>query len=485
MDKKDKIISAAEKVIRNTTALIIGTILNKICSLFFFILVAKYFGDIGLGKYSFAISFTALFMVLGDIGLSTFAIKEVAKNKNLASKYLGNIAILKTILSFITLGIIFIAINILNYPLETRQVVYLIGISVFFNSISMSLRWIFQAFQKMEYEALINLAQGMLLFGFGLLALYIGSGLMGLAFAHLFTNIVIFYLSFTITNKIFVKPIFKIDWNFWKYLIKFAYPMGLMAIFSIVYLNADTIMLSLIKGDAHVGWYNAGYKLMGVLRMIFSLFVVALFPVMANSYKSSKESLEKILKKAMQYSLLLVLPIGIAGVILSDRIIMLIWGEVFSQAVLSFQILIWAGILCLFAMMGGHCLIAIDKPKISTYITAVAMITNIILNLLLIPKFSHIGASISITVTEFMVAVIAFFYVCKNLKISLFFKEDFKILTASLLTGGFIWYLRDYNLYLSIVLFACLYIIILIRSKAVTGEDLRLLKQIFSYQKPI
>jgi len=181
----------------------------------------------------------------------------------------------------------------------------------------------------------------------------------------------------------------------------------------------------------------------------------------------------------------LVLPIGIAGVILSDRIIMLIWGEAFSQAVLSLQILIWAGILCLFAMMGGYCLIAIDKQKISTYITAAAAITNIILNLLLIPRFSHIGASISITVTEFMVAFVAFFYVCKNLKIRFFFKEDFKILTASLLTGGFIWYLRDYNLYLSIVLFACLYIIILIRSKVVTGEDLRLLKQIFSYQKPI
>ena len=52
------------------------------------IFIARYLGDIGYGKYSFAVAFTALFAILSDLGLSTLTIRDVTRDISLANKYL-------------------------------------------------------------------------------------------------------------------------------------------------------------------------------------------------------------------------------------------------------------------------------------------------------------------------------------------------------------------------------------------------------------
>jgi len=67
---------------------------------------ARYLGAEGFGILSFALAFTGIFGVFSDLGLSTLTVREVACDKTLASKYLGNIAVMKIILVVITFGLI-------------------------------------------------------------------------------------------------------------------------------------------------------------------------------------------------------------------------------------------------------------------------------------------------------------------------------------------------------------------------------------------
>ena len=390
MNSEKLIINTAGRVAKNAGALVIGTIVNKICSLAFFILIGRHFGEIGLGNYTFALSFVAIFIVLGDMGLNMLAIREVAKDKSSAAKYLGNIAVLKMILSAIAVGIIFLAINLLNYPPEATTIVYIVGASMFFDSLSRALRWVFQAYQRMEYEALVNIVQGLFLLGIGSGMLYLGRGLINLAVAHLFANAAIFCLSFVITVRNFVKPKFEIDFGFWKHLIKFAIPIGLMNIFVIVYFSTNTVMLSLLKGSASVGLYNAGYKLIEAIKFIPTMFVLAIFPVMAVFYKSSIESLQKVLRKSVQYMFLLALPIAGGVTMLSYKIIPAIWGERFAQSIIVLQILVWVSALSFVSSIAHHYLVARDKQKIALYTIGTGLILNVILNLLLIPIRNHL-----------------------------------------------------------------------------------------------
>jgi len=478
MDQEEVIIGATKGVAKNTGALLAGNIISKFCSLALLAIAARYLGAAGLGKYTFALSFTALFIVLGDLGLNTLAIREVARDRFLISKYLGNIAILKTILSAIAVGIIFLVITLLNYPLDTTKIVYIIGISVFFTSLSQALRWCFQAFQKMEYEALVNIAEGAIMLVIGLSALYLGKGLIGLAWAYFLTSVIIFVFSFLITVKKFAKPKFEISWNFWKFLIRNSIPIGLTGIFSTIYLNIDTVMLSLMKGTEAVGWYNAGYKLVNFIKFIPTVFVLATFPVISSFFKTSIESFRTVLRKSVQLMFLLALPIAIGITILSSKIIPIIFGEGFLPAVFALQILIWAGALAFLGGIAGNTLIAVNKQTILVNITLAGSLINIILNLILIPRFSYAGAAIAIVIAELAITLLLFLYIYKNLKVNPFSKQILKILLASLLMGGFVWFIKNYNLFLVIISAVSFYFLILIWIKGISKKDLKLIKQI-------
>lgn len=476
--EEELIIITSKRIAKNTGALLIGIIINKLCTLIFFAFAVRHIGPEGFGKFTFALSFTAIFMILGDLGLNILAIREVAKDRALISKYLGNILVLRIIISSIVVGIIFVIITLWNHPPDTTKIVYIISISVFFITLSEALRWAFKAFQKMEYEALVNVAQGIILLGLGLAILYLDQGLIGLAFAHLSTSILIFCFSFLITVKKFATPKFKIDFKLCKFLIKISLPLGFMMILFAIYINIDTVLLSWLKGDTATGWYNAGYKLVLAIKFIPGVFALAILPVMSHFYKSSVESLEKVLRKSTQFMFLLALFIAILITILAYRIIPLIWGSGFSQSVISIQILIWGGAFAFFTPIATHTLIAINKQKIPAYIYLAGLLINVILNLILIPKFSYVGASISVLLSEFVMASFALFYIFQNLKFNPFPKQTLRILLVSLLTGILTWLIKDFNLILIIILVCTFYSGILLVSKGISDKDLKLMRQV-------
>ena len=129
---------------------------------------ARYLGAAGFGILSFALAFTGIFGVFTDLGLQQLTIREVARDKSLASKYLGNIAVMKLILVIITFGLIALTINLLGYPEQTIKVVYLVALSIIFSAFSGMFYSIFQAYEKMEYQSVGQILSSALMLSGGL-----------------------------------------------------------------------------------------------------------------------------------------------------------------------------------------------------------------------------------------------------------------------------------------------------------------------------
>ncbi len=127
-------------------------------------LIARYLGAAGYGKFSFVFAFVALFAVLADFSLSTLAIREVARNKKLARKYIDNIAVIKLILGIITFALIIIVIQFLEKTPEVKTLVYLVGIWVVIQRFTQFFQSIFRAFEKMQYEAFSKIIYSTALF---------------------------------------------------------------------------------------------------------------------------------------------------------------------------------------------------------------------------------------------------------------------------------------------------------------------------------
>ena len=156
-------MNTVQRIAKNTAVLLAATIISKVLGFFYVMYTARYLGEEGFGILSFALAFTGIFGVFSDLGLGSLTVREVARDKSLAKKYLDNISVIKAILVAITFALIAMVINLLGYPEQTIKVVYLISLSVIFNSFTEMFYSIFRAFEKMEYSSLGQILNSILM----------------------------------------------------------------------------------------------------------------------------------------------------------------------------------------------------------------------------------------------------------------------------------------------------------------------------------
>jgi Polysaccharide biosynthesis protein. len=143
-------MNTVQRIAKNTGVLLASQVVSYVFGFFYVMYTARYLGAEGFGVLSFALAFTGIFGVFSDLGVSTLTVREVARDKSLAGKYLGNIVVMKVILVAITFGLIALTINLLGYPEQTIKVVYLVALYIIFGAFSNIFNSIFQAYEKMN-----------------------------------------------------------------------------------------------------------------------------------------------------------------------------------------------------------------------------------------------------------------------------------------------------------------------------------------------
>ncbi|MCK4732280.1 MAG: flippase, partial [Methanophagales archaeon] len=376
-------MNTIQRIAKNTAALFAAQFVVALLSLVLTIFIARSLGDVIFGKYSFALAFTAIFAVFSDLGYNTLLIRDVARDKSQASKYLNNILCMRALLSLVIFALIVITINLMGYPADTKNVVYLFGIYTLIGSFSAVFKVTFRAFEKMEYEAGITILANLIRVSLGLLVLFLGYGLIELALVFLFSGIFEVLFSFLVCERRFVKPKLEFDFDFWKSTIKVALPLSMLSIFGLIYVRIDTIMLSMMEGDAFVGWYNAAYNLVLGFKPIPRLFLYSLFPLMARHFVSSKDSLKIIYEKSFKYLFILGLPLALGITVLADRFIILFYGEQFYPSIIALQILAWDVLLIFLLSPLGTLLVSINRQNEMAILLGITALVNVILNLIL------------------------------------------------------------------------------------------------------
>jgi len=471
-------MDTVKRIAKNTIALFSAQLIISILTLLLSITIARTLGDVIFGQYSFALAFVTLFAVFSDLGYNTLLVRDVARKKEKASKYMNNIISIRAIFSIILFTLIFVFINFSNYPEELKISIYLFGFYIILTSLSTVFRVIFRAFEKMEFEAIVNIVSETFRVSLAFIVLFLGYGLIALALVFLFSGIFDFFFSFVICEKKFVKTKSEFDFNFLKNTIKFALPLSLLSIFGLIYIRIDTVMLSIIKGDAVVGWYNAAYNLILGLKVIPHLFMNALFPLLSYYYVSSKNSLKYAYEKSFKYLFMIGLPAALGISLLSDKIILLLYGQEYFNSIIALQILAWDILLIFLCKCSSFLFVSTDRQNKMAILIAIVAFINIVLNLFLIPKYSYIGAAIATIAAESFL-LISYMILGNRLIIKIsYLRITIKPIISSLIMGLFIIYFRENNLILVIGGSILVYFILLYLLKAISDDDKKIFKRL-------
>jgi O-antigen/teichoic acid export membrane protein len=475
-------VSSVRTIAKNSIFLAGSSALNLVLAFFYAVYTARYLGAEGYGTIAFALSLCAIFGVLMDSGLSQLAVREISRNKDLSDKYFFDIMEVKSILVFVTLLLIAVLMNVIRPDnSDSVRVVYIIALSTSLASFNGVFGSVFQSHEKMEYSSIGGVPSGIIMLLGALLAINQRFSVVGFAFIYLLANTVAIAYSFVIFSTKFFKTRTRINIDTWKALLIDAMPFGFTGLFVSLYYWIASVMLSYMKGNEVVGWYNAAYRLILILLILPQILTTSLFPAMSKFYITSSDKFRFIQLKSFKYMVVLALPIGVGTTILADKIILTIFGPAFSNSAMALRILIWSSVFIFIGSSFSRLLMTSNRQMVVAKITAVCAIENILLNLVVIPRFSYTGAAFTTVIVEltsliFCVLVTSRMgYAISRADISL----TMKVIFASGLMGIFVIYLSQLNLFLLIFAAAVFYFIISYFLSIFDENDVELFTKIF------
>ena len=383
-----------ESVAKNTAYLTISYVGQKILSFFYFVMVARFIGVEDLGKYTFAIAFTTLFAVCVDLGFTSALIRESARFIDKSSQYLSSVLWVKLGLGAVIYVVIVILVNLMGYPEITKQLVYISGVNMIFDQLSLTFWGLFRSYQNLKTEAISVVINQAIVVTVGLIVLSLKLPLVYLMLpffcASLFSLI---YSGWSVRKKLNVKYWPTFDKEIIKYLLRLAAPFALVAIFSRVYGHIDSIMLSKLAGDSAVGWYSVAMKMPVALQFIPAALAAAIFPAFSRHFIHDKIQLKQTFDRVMKFLMIAVLPLSIGGGLLAKPIVFFFFGSAFTPSILPLQILMLGLTFIFLNFPLGSLLNSCNRQVTNTVLVGATMLFNLALNIWLIPGFGFIGAA--------------------------------------------------------------------------------------------
>lgn len=478
---KSNPMGSIQRIARNTTLLLLSNVAGFVLGFFFTMYVARYLAAEGFGVLSFALAFTAIFGVLTDIGLQTLMIREITRDKSLAQKYLSNIAVLKVVLGIITFGLIALTAWLAHYPAETVRVIYLLGLSMVLGAFSTMFYGLFRAYERMEFEALGGALGGALLLGGALWGISHDYSIAGFAWVYLVASIIMTGYCFIVSAWRFTLPRIEVDLGFWKEMLKLAWPFALGGVFLTIYMGVDPVMLSVMKGNEAVGWYNAAYRLILILAFIPAAYFGAIFPIMSRFHSTSKEFLRFIHERSFKYLLMLGAPIAVGTTILANKIILLMFGLAYYPSIIVLQILVWSVVFSFITGVFANLFQSVNRQMILAWILGSAAVLKVVFNFILIPGHSYTGASIATLATSFIVVALCFIWSSRigyGISVKNTIGIIIRALIASAVMGLPVYYFQNFYILALVPLSALLYFVVLRLIGGLDKEDVSLLRSV-------
>ncbi|MBT3690215.1 flippase [bacterium] len=469
------------KITRNTSYFTGALVIQKIISFVYFSYIAVKLGAGSLGNYTFALFFTTILAVFVDIGISNVLVREVAKFKEKSQKYFSAALAIKIPLAIIIYLLAVILINLLEDNLLVRQLVYIAGIVMVLDSFTLTFYALLRGHQNLKIESLGTILFQIILAISGFIIVNITNDLRILILALLTASTFNFiYSGLLIKIKLKLKYFHKSRKKIIKKILIISLPFALAGIFTRVYGYIDTILLKQLIDETAVGYYSLPYKITFSLQFIPMAFVASLYPAFSSYFLKSNELLSKIFHKSVIYLSMIGIPITFGILALAKPLILKVYTEEYEPSILPLKILMIALFFLFINFPLGSLLNACNRQIRNTIHIGIVMIINICLNVVLIPKFSYLGAAYASTISTIIMFGLQFYVSGQIIKLNIryLFINFLKILAASLIMYYLLIYLLSYmNFIILIPLGGLTYILLLFLFKMISKEEVQILYQ--------
>ena len=386
-----------ERLEKNFIWMAAANIIGSFFSIALFIYLARTLRAQAFGSISYAHSFIFYMLNFVDLGLSTYGIREVAKNKARVSEYVSEIVSFKLLLASVLFVIVIAASFITSGQVQFRILMAEVALLLFVSALSCD--WAFQGQEKMHMVLVSFATTTMLQF---LLIYTFVKGPEGLLKSALIYSLAGFLIPIAFLIHFKYRP--KLETSYLKqikvYLSSSIIIWGI-AIFAQIYNGFDIVLLGFFKSPQEVAFFTIARRAIGGATLLLIFLANALLPRLSSTFiardiKQFTGATHKFLKISVFLAVFVLFPL----ILFSNNIISFALGNEYLPAGMPFKIMAVAFIFVLFNLPYSTGLVAAGFERAVLKQVFASAVLSVVLNLLLMPKYGMIGASISFFFAE-------------------------------------------------------------------------------------
>jgi O-antigen/teichoic acid export membrane protein len=205
---------------------------------------------------------------------------------------------------------------------------------------------------------------------------------------------------YAVVRRRYVRPRLSFEVAAWWAMVREAVPVGLGVILRRVSWQVDTVLLVQFADLAGAGLFNAAYRITAFMQQFPITLSHPFAPVYARLAKGSPGAIDQAYAKSLKLFWTLGVPVAAVIAIFAEPIVRLLYGERFAPAAAALQL---QGLAILFLFpttlyMGLF--IALGQQRLYMFLVGACLLVNIVFDLLLIPLYSYMGASIATVLAE-------------------------------------------------------------------------------------
>ncbi|GAB3329542.1 flippase [Larkinella ripae] len=394
-----------DRIFRMATALLVG------------VWSARFLGPAQFGLLNFAQTFPIALTSLSGLGLANVLVTEIVRNDKYSEKQLlGTGFVLRLIagtVSFVSIALL-ARLFYADEPLLQSMILFTSSILVY-----QSLEVIDLHFQARIKTRLSVIAKSTAFALSTVLRVYFLANQFGLlAFASItFVEatlaaiiLVIFY------NRHNDQPIFR--WQFNRelatHLLSISWPIMIAEFFTFMYMRADQLMLKELASDLELGKFSAALRLSEAWYFISTAITASFYPTIVQLKSQNEEAFQRAFRKLLTLLIGISILIALTISFSASYLITFLYGQQYTGVDKILIIHIWAGVFVFMGVGSSYWFILHNKPRILLIRTIAGAVVNILLNLILIPRYGAIGTSIATLVAQLTTAYLIHYFISQT-----------------------------------------------------------------------
>ena len=394
-----------KSALKNASWIIVCRIIQSLISLVIGMISARYLGPSNYGVITYVSSVVAFALPIMQLGLNQTLVKEFVQSPEREGKILGTslvINILSGIVSMI--GSVAFVFLVNAGERETILVCILYSFTLLFQATEMTQYW-FQYQLLSKYPSIATLCAYVVVSLYKIFLLVTQKSVVWFALSNVLDYFLISVILMVIYFKVGNQRL-SFDWRLGREMLSRSKYYIIPSLMVMIFQHTDRIMIKLMMGEAETGFYSAAITCIGISGFVFSAVIDSMRPVILEEKGKDQARYENRVAQLYAIITFISLAQSIGMTVLAKPLVNLLYGAEYAPTAGILCVAVWYVTFSYYGSVRNVWILAEGKQRYLFGINVIGAVANVLLNLLLIPRWGGIGAAIASLITQFFTNVI-------------------------------------------------------------------------------